>query len=286
MALVWILAVPLRAQADESLGLGVEVSITHDDNVTRGYGDGNVLDDQFVGAVLSKSLRYPASPHTRLSLLGFAGFNSYIEYTGLSHYYAGAQGEFQHRPSAGFYAPTYALYLRTAREEYQSSEVRDGYRSSAGFSARKPVSDRMQIFGALAYNWRDGRSVVFDTSDIALRLSADFAITRYDTFYLGVEYRDGDIVATGQPSTAYVDIATAIVADEAFDDTTRYAYKIDGSTWLLNLGYNRSFGERHALDVSWRMVNATPASVDGASYSASRIHYSVNQFTLAYLARF
>lgn len=285
MVLVWFLASPLCAQADELLDFGIEINVTHDDNVTRGYGDGNVLDDQFVGAALSKSLRYPISTHTRLLLLGFAGFNSYIEYTGLSHYYAGAQGEFQYRPSAGFYAPTYAFFLRLAREEYQS-EARDSYRSSAGLSVRKPVTDRIQFSGALAYNWRDGKSVVFDTSDIALRLNTDFAITRRDTLYLGVEYRNGDIVATGQPSTAYVDIATAIVADDAFGDTTRYAYKIDGSTWLLNLGYNHSFGERHALDVSWRTVNATPASVDGASYIASRIHYSVNQFTLAYLARF
>lgn len=281
----WVLAGLPCAQADESLGLDIEVSITADDNVTRGYGDGNVLSDQFAGVNLSKTLRYPVSTHTRLSVLGFVGGNGYFEYTGLSHSYAGVQGDLQYRPSAGFFAPTYALSVRMAIEEYQS-EARDGYRSSADLSVRKPLTDQLQLFGALGYNWRDGSSEVFDTSDIALRMSADFAASRNDTLYLGLEYRVGDIVSTGQPSTAFVEIATAIVLDDAFDDTTRYAYKIDGSAWILNLGYNRSFGERHALDLSWRMANATPASVAGASAAANRIHYTVNQFTLAYLVRF
>jgi hypothetical protein len=281
----WVLVGLPSAQADESLGVDIEASITTDDNVTRGYGDGNVLPDWFVGASIGKNLRFPVSTHTRLSVLGFAGFNTYREYTGLSHSYAGVQGDFQYRPSAGFFAPTYALSVRAAFEEYHSM-ARDGNRVSAGLSVRKPLTDQVRLAGALNYNWRDGKSAVFDTSDVALRTSADFAITRRDTLYLGLEYRNGDIVSTGQPSTDYVDIATAIVLDDAFEDTARYAYKIDGSTWLLNLGYNRAFGERHALDLSWRMANATPSSVAGASAAAGRIHYTVNQFTLAYLVRF
>ena len=273
------------ANADKMLGLGVEVSTTVDDNVTRGYGDGNVLSDKFLGVNISKGLHYPFSPRTRVAVLGFVGLNGYFEYTDLSHYYAGAQGEFQYRPSGSFYAPTFALLARTAIEEYQS-EVRDSYRSSAALSVRKPITDKLQLFGALTYNRRDGKSAVFDTSDIAIRVSSDFAVTRRNTVYLGLEYRDGDIVSTGRPSTAYTDIAEAIVLDDAFNDTTRYAYKIDGSTWLLNLGYNFAINERHALDVSWRMANATPSAVAGASAAAGRIHYTVNQFSLAYLVRF
>ena len=112
------------ANADKMLGLGVEVSTTVDDNVTRGYGDGNVLSDKFLGINISKGLHYPLSPRTRVAVLGFVGLSGYFEYTELTHYYAGAQGEFQYRPSGSFYAPTFALLVRTAIEEYQS-EVRD-----------------------------------------------------------------------------------------------------------------------------------------------------------------
>ena len=279
----WVGAMPARA--DKPLGLGIEASITADDNVTRGYGDGNILSDKFVGVNLSKSFHYPVSTHTRVVLLGFAGFNGFFEYTGLSHYYAGVQGEFQYRTSGSFYAPTFAIAARTAVEEYQS-EVRDSYRSSVWVSVRKPITNKLQLFSALNYNWRDGKSVVFDTSDVAFRVNTDFAISRRNTIYLGLEYRNGDIVSTGQPSLAFLEIASAVVPDDAFKDTTRYAYKIDGSTWLLNLGYNFAISGRQALDASWRLVNATPEGVTGTSYAAGRIHYTVNQFSLAYMVRF
>lgn len=273
------------ARADKPIGLGIETSITADDNVTRGYGDGNVFSDKFLGVNLSQSFQYPVSTHTRVLLLGFAGFNGYFEYSGLSHYYAGAQGEFQYRPSGSFYAPTFAIAARFAAEEYQS-EVRDSFRSSVWVSVRKPITNKLQLFSALNYNWRDGKSVVFDTSDIALRVNADFAISRRNTVYLGLEYRDGDIVSTGRPSLAFLEIASAAVPDDAFKDTTRYAYQIDGNTWLLSLGYNFAISEQQALDASWRMVNATPDGISGTSYAAGRIHYTVNQFSLAYMVRF
>lgn len=275
----------MPARADKPLGFGIQVSTTADDNVTRGYGDGNVLSDSFLGINLSQNFYYPVSTHTRLALLGFAGFNSYFEYTGLSHYYLGAQGEFQYRPSGSFYAPTFATGARFAAEEYQS-EVRDSYRGSVWVSMRKPVTNKLQLFSALNYNWRDGKSVVFDNSDIALRVNADLAISRRNTVYLGIEYRDGDIVSTGRPSLAPLEIASAVVPDDAFKDTTRYAYKIDGSTWLLSLGYNFAISGRQALDASWRLVNATPSGVTGSSYAAGRIHYTVNQFSFAYMVRF
>lgn len=280
---LWAGAMPARA--DKPLGLGIEAGISADDNVTRGYGDANILSDQFLGVNLSKIFHYPVSTHTRLALLGFAGFNGYFEYTGLSHYYAGAQGEFQYRPSGSFYAPTFAVGARSAAEEYQS-EVRDSYRGSVWASVRKPITNKLQLFSALNYNWRDGKSVVFDTSDIALRANADFAISRRNTVYLGFEYRDGDIVSTGQPSLAFVEIASAVVLDDAYKDSTRYAYKIDGNTWMLSLGYNFAISAQQALDASWRMVNATPEAVSGASYAAGRIHYTVNQFSLVYMVRF
>ena len=275
----------MPAHADKPLGFGIEASISVDDNVTRGYGEENVLSDNFLGVNLSKSFHYPVSTHTRVVLLGFAGFNGYFEYTGLSHYYAGAQGEFQYRSSGSFYAPTLAVGTRYAVEEYQS-EVRDSYRGSAWVSVRKPITNKLQLFSALNYNWRDGKSVVFDTSDIAVRVNTDFAISRRNTVYLGLEYRNGDIVSTGRPSLAFLEIASEVVPDDAFKDTTRYAYQIDGSTWLLTLGYNFAISGRQALDASWRMVNAMPESVSGVSYAAGRIHYTVNQFSLAYMVRF
>lgn len=283
--LVWALAGANNALADELLGLGMDVGVMADDNVTRGHGSGNVLSDQIISMNFSKVLRAPVSNNARLLVHGLLGFNGHTRFAGLSNAMVGVQGEFQYRPSASFSAPTYGLSLRTSIEEY-NSKLRDSYRSVAGFSVRKPITDRLQFFSALSYTWRDSKSEVFDTRETALRASADLALTRHDTLYLGVEYRVGDIVSTGRPAVPFVDLATAIVLDDVFTDTTRYAYKMDGNTGLLSLGYHRAFSERHALDLSWRMANATPSSVAGASYAATQINYTVNQFALAYLMRF
>jgi hypothetical protein len=285
VVLVALLVGPTYVVADESPGLDFEISITHDDNVARGFGDGNVFSDQFATAAISKTLRFPLSSHSRFSLLVFAGGNGYVEHTGLSSGHAGLQGEFQYRPSGNFGAPTYSLSLRSTLEEYHS-EVRDGYRHVASLGVRKPLTDKLQIYGALSYIVRNGKSEVFDTQETSARLTMDFAIFHRDTIYLGTEYRMGDLVATGQPSTAFLDLSNVTVQDDAFKDTVRYAYRIDGSVWLLNLGYNRALGDGHALDLSWRRAEGTPADVATASAAARRIRYTVDQFTLAWLMRF
>jgi hypothetical protein len=284
LALAVVLTAP-AVVADESLGLNIEVSVTHDDNVSRGYGEGNVLRDELFSLHLNKGWRFPLTSNTRLLVQAFGGYNAYFEYSGLSHGYAGLQGDFQFRPSGRFGAPTFALTARSAIEEFES-EARDSYRYMLGLSVRQPLTDRMQVAGALQYLVRDGESEVFDTQEGAVRFSMDYALFRRGALYLSLEYRMGDIVATGQPSLAFVELATAITPDDAFDDTTRFAYRMDGRVGLIQLGYNQSFGERHALDLSWRMANATPDSVAGASAAAQRIHYTVNQYTLAYLVRF
>jgi hypothetical protein len=278
-------AVPPSLHADSAVGMGIGVGFTADDNVTRGFGDSNIRSDRIVNMNLSQALRFRLADHWRVLLSGFAGLDAYQDYQGLSHFYAGAQGELQYRPAGTFGAPIYGLYARASMEEYEST-LRDSYRYAVGLSARKPLTDRVQVFGALAWNLRDGRSEVFDNSDFSLRFNADYAATRRDTVYLGLEYRDGDIVSTAQPSLAYVGMSTAIVEDDVFTDATRYSYRLDGTTWIATLGYNRALGERHSLDLSWRHARATPDSLSNAAYSDSSIEYTVNQISLAYMASF
>jgi hypothetical protein len=102
--------------------------------------------------------------------------------------------------------------------------------------------------------------------------------------YLGAEYRHGDVVSTARPSLALVNIAEAIVRDDVFTDTERLAYRLNADTVLATLGYNLAFGERHALDLSWRWVQT--AIDQPGSAGADTIRYYVNQLSVAYLVRF
>jgi hypothetical protein len=272
----------LAAGAD-SPGVGVEVSFTSDDNVNRG-AEGETLSDRVLGVRLSASAAVPISTRTRAVILGFAGAERFNTYSGLSRNFIGAQGDFKYRASGDFGAATWGAFVRTAAEFYES-DLRDGYRHGFGVNVVKPLTDRIQVFGALAGNITDGSSTVFDTRNVSLRGNADWSFTRWDVVYLGLEYRQGDIVSSMIPTLATAGISPHIT-DDAFNDG-REAYRFKARVWITTLGYNHAFGAGHSVDIAWRRAQATaldPSS--GSSYSASDLRYVVSQFSLAYLARF
>ena len=88
-----------RAVDAEFSATRVEASYTSDNNVTRASG-ADALRDRILGLRVSKSLLLPVSTHTRAVFQGFAGGEKFNTYTGLSHNFLGAQGDFQFRSSA------------------------------------------------------------------------------------------------------------------------------------------------------------------------------------------
>jgi hypothetical protein len=283
-ALAVLAGAPGSAHAAGPLSFRAEASYTSDDNVTRSKGEGEALPDTVLGAGIRANYPVPISARTRAVLQGFLGAEKFRTYSGLSRNFIGAQGDLQFRPSGEFGAPTYSAFVRTSKDAYES-DLRDGYRHAFGLTVLKPATDRIQILGVLALNISDGKSTVFDTRNVSLRGNADWSLSRWDVVYLGAEYRRGDAVSTSRQTLAAVNIADAIVQDDAFDDTTRFAYRFKAATWLATLGYNRAFGERHSLDVSWRRVQSMPLNPRDPA-SASELRYAVNQLSVAYLARF
>jgi hypothetical protein len=246
-----------------------EASYTSDSNVSRANG-ADALRDQILGVRVSKGFLLPVSATTRAVFQGFAGGEKFRTHTGLSHSFIGGQGDFQLRSSAEFGTATYSAFFRTQAEYFQS-DLRDGYRHVYGVSVLKPVTDRIQFLGAIQQNISDGKSVVFDTHSTSLRGNLDWSVTRWDTVYLGAEYRRGESVSTVcrncDPirTLGLVNTATPnIIQDDAFTDTTRDAYRLKGKTWLATLGYNHAFSGGQSSD----------------------LRYTVNQYSIAYLVRF
>ncbi|MGB5081776.1 MAG: hypothetical protein WBO23_13650, partial [Burkholderiales bacterium] len=274
----------------EFRGLRVEVGYSADDNVTRAPA-GDDLKDGILGVRASASLAIPVSTRTRAVFQGFAGGESFRKYKGLSHNFIGGQGEFQFRPSGAFGAPTYSAFLRTAVEQYDSS-LRDGYRHLFGVSVFKPLTDRMQFFGALARSVSDGKSAVFDARSTSVRGNLDWLLGRWDTVYLGAEYRGGDSISTVcrdcDPIRTLGFVNTAdpnIVEDDAFDDAVRDAYRLKARTLVATLGYNHAFGAGKSLDLSWRRAQSRVQNAV-APASGSDLNYAVSQYSLAFLVRF
>jgi hypothetical protein len=273
----------------EFRGFRAEASYTSDDNVTRAPA-GDALRDRILGARVSAGGVVPLSARTRVAVQGFAGIQKFGTYTGLSNNFIGTQGDFFFRSSGEFSAATYGAFVRMAKEEYEST-LRDGYRHAFGLSVLKPMTDRIQLSGALTRNISDGKSTVFDARNTSLRGNADWSLGRWDSVYLGAEYRRGDSVSTVSRSDpirtlGFVNTATPnIIRDDAFNDTTRDAYRLKANTLIATLGYNRAFGEGQALDVSWRRAQSSVQNAV-APASGSDLSYTVNQISVAYLARF
>lgn len=285
--LLGALCSPSALLADESLDVRIDATFTADDNVTRARAASDKLSDQSFGVTLNKSVEFlfPESPHVRGLVNGSLGGEKFQTYNGLSRIVLGFQGELQYRASAEFDAPTFAVFLRASREEYEST-LRDGFRYSTGVSVRKSLTDRIDAFGALAVNKRDGKSIVFDNEDRSARVNLDYSLSRNGTIYLGGEYRTGDTVSTAPATLLAIDIASAVVLDDAFTDPQRLAYRLDARSILATLGYNHAFGEGQAFDVSVRWVRSTPTATPGWLAPGTTINYFATQLSVSYLIQF
>ena len=273
----------------EFKGFRAEASWTSDSDVNRAPS-GDTLHDRILAVRVSASGAVPVSERTRFVLQGFAGTQRFGTFTGLSNNSVGTQGDFFFRSSGEYGAPTWGAFVRLAKEEYESN-LRDGYRNAYGVTVLKPATDRILLSGALTLNTTDGKSAVFDTKNTALRGNADWSLGRWDTVYLGAEYRKGDSVSTvcrncdANRTLGFVNSATAIIQDDAFTDTVRDAYRLKANTLIATLGYNHAFNEKQSFDVSWRRVQSQGQNPVSPA-TASDLRYTLNQFSAAYLARF
>ena len=276
---------PTAGAAADELSIRASADATWDDNVPRAITS-EKLSDAFATLSVGATLPLDINPHTRIVFTATLGAQAFDKYTGLNHGFGTLKGELQYRSSGRYTAPIWAIFFSQNADSYVNSDLRDGYRASAGVSVRKPVTDRISLFGALAYNQGDARSTVFDTKDVSLRGNVDYALAPRHTVYLGLEYRQGDSVSTGLPSLAFLDIAQAVVADDVFTSPQRFDYRFQARTGLLTLGYNFAIANRQSLDISYRGVYARPIDQPSSSVSTSTIYYVDNQITVSYLIKF
>ena len=265
-------------------GLQFDANLGSDSNVTRSRLPSERLSDQVIGVQLSGSRTFSTGSNSQTVYSGFAGLEQWRRFRGLGKAYVGGEAEFQYRTSEAFDAPTFGLSTSATAENYQST-LRDGIRLSVGANVQMALTDRINLFAALARNVRSASSPVFDSRDSSLRLHLDYALAAHRNLYLSGEYRRGDVVAAGLPAWIDYSKAKAWADDDAFTSVGYDSYRIKGRTALFTLGYNHALGTQDALDISWRRIRSTPSASPAAPF-AGPAHYLSNQITLVYLKRF
>ena len=267
----------------------VDAGFMFDDNVTRSKVDSDKRSDRAYSANIGKGFvfTFESEDNPRENLRALVnvtlGGEKFQIYDGLSRAIAGVDGEFQYRTSSNFDAVTFAVFGRTSVERYRS-ELRNGYRTSVGVSARQALTDRIDIFGALAHNERVGRSSVFTSRDNSVRVNLDYSLSDREVLYATGEYRRGRIFSTGRATLDNLDIADVFVLDDAFPGSQYFSYRFEANTVISTLGYNLGFGPRHSLDLSWRRAQSTPRA--GSSTASGNSSYVADQYSIIYLIRF
>ncbi len=261
----------------------VDTGVTFDDNVTRAKLSNDIRSDTFYTLNVSKTYMRFLSANTRVLLTGVLGGERFQNFNGLSKISLGAEATYQYRSSAEFDAATWGVVGKVSGEDFQSN-LRDGVRYSLGGTILQPLTDRITVFGALTRNLRQANSDVFSTKDTAVRVNLDYALRGGTTVYVSGEYRDGDLLSTGQQSLENITTADKFVQDDAFKGTPVFAYRLPGTTLLTTLGLNVGLGARDSIDLSWRRVESTPSG--RPAWATSPSSYVTNQMLANYLMRF
>ncbi|MDR7306949.1 uncharacterized protein YhjY with autotransporter beta-barrel domain [Rhodoferax saidenbachensis] len=261
----------------------VDAGYTWDDNITRSKLATDIRGDGIYAFNAGQTRAISLSGTSRLLLTGSVGGERFQTYNGLSNISLTGEAVYQYRASSEFDEPTFGLFSRVTALKHQSS-LRDGYRYSVGASVMQPLTDRINLFGALGYNGRYANSTVFQTADTSLRVNLDYALRGSATLYMSAEYRDGDIVSTGRSSLENVTVAKVLVQDDAYAGGQFFSYRFGGTTVLTTLGYNIGLGARDSIDIAWRRVESTPGM--RPAWATSPNSYVTNQVSASYLMRF
>jgi hypothetical protein len=262
----------------------IELGYTYDDNVTLGRAHDEVLWDQSLGLKASASRALRIDDHARLVVTGLLGGEKFNRYNGLSNLSGGLEAELRYRRSGAFDAITFAAFARGWLDNY-ASHLRDGSHYSFGVNARGALTDRIGLFGELAWNQRHAQSEVWDLTDWSARANLDYSLGSRGTLYLTGEYRRGDVVSDGFATLVNVDLAKVFVLDDAFPDKQLFAYRSEARTWVSTVGYNLPLGQRTSLDLSWRRVQSTPTAHLDFDVQGS-LRYVDNQYSIVLLKLF
>src|SRR5262249_16381425 len=155
----------------------------------------------------------------------------FSNYNGLSNLSGGLEAELQYRQSGAFDAITFAAFARGWLDNYVS-HLRDGSHFSAGVSAYGALTDRIGVYGELAWNRRHAPREVWDVTNYSARVNLDYSLGHSGTLYLNGAYLRGDTVSDGHATLVNVSLAQVFVLDDAFPDKQLFAYRSDARTWI------------------------------------------------------
>ncbi|APV50591.1 hypothetical protein BWI17_13370 [Betaproteobacteria bacterium GR16-43] len=263
--------------------ISIDFGFTYDDNVSRGRLDSEKRSDSLFSMGVGQEWVIPLGTNYRLVATPLVTAEKFRLYSGLGRFSGGMSGEVQYRTSGAFNAITFAVKGSAIYDQYESN-LRSGGRYFLGVNARQSVTDKIDLFGEIGANRRDGKSEVFQLRDWSAKANVDYSLGRHGLIYAAGEFRKGDTFASGTAGLVNLAIADVFVADDAFNNDL-FTYRLEARTALGTVGFNRPLGPRDSIDFSYRRVQTDPTHKPSFEYSGP-LRYIDNQYSIVYLLRF
>jgi hypothetical protein len=249
---------------------------TFDDNLPNALKEQDRLSDQALNASLRAGFGGQLNPDTSLTAALIAEQILYLRYPGLTNFGAGGQVRLRHKFGLGADAPWAALSAQVVHRNYHY-DYRDGWQYDAGLTLGQRLSDRWGVQGSVRYDRfeadhlqatiRPGYSTAaYDVWGWTFGARASFALTESDLLSFGYAWRNGTVTAVTPRDPEVLEYSSALARDTVFGTTPpRIAYRIEGKTDIVSLGWSHTLSARSAVTLSY-LYRRTQAPEDLGDY--------------------
>ena len=262
-----------------------QVGLGYDDNLGNARSGSDMLGDHALSGALTATQTHYLESGDSFSWGGRLAAERWSHYRGLDNMALGGTLSYRRKLALGPYAPWWRLAWSTAALSYRQDQ-RNAWLHQADFTAGKRFSERCNAALSLHLEKRDADSQPREAPGIsgdaysqlarAIGLSAEYAINGQWQLSLGGLVRRGDVLST---STRYreVFLAAKAIADDPALGENRYAYRLNGTSYLVNAG------------LAWTLSADTHLAVGlqrALTHGEGHNNYAKNAFSLSWMGSF
>jgi hypothetical protein len=273
-------SVPCSAYGDWNVG--AEARVLHDNNVGNAQYYSDIVSDTIVDATLSVFDLFPIGEGYSFTAGADLNGEHYNRITGLSNATAGVSAALKKKWGLGAFAPWARVELSAAHSDYQ-----DDYRNAGIYRGKlasgKRIDDRWNLWAEYFYERVSAASQpeevpgisgdAFSQSSNNLSLNVEYSAYAHTFLDLGLIYRHGDIVSTGEGGYQIANYARAIAEDPAFGPED-YAYRLSGTTFGFKAGASYSLTAHSLVGLDFRRFDTH--AYDGNGYTKSIVEITVD----------
>ncbi|MCK4833403.1 MAG: hypothetical protein KAT12_01460 [Gammaproteobacteria bacterium] len=265
----------MQLQAGSDVFVDFEATLGFDDNVARAAENADIEHDGFLTLAGTGGYELYQGESSVLNGKVLLEANQFSRFNGLSNIVAAAKLNYTFGFSSSFGAPWFALDLDYGVVEFESF-LRDSNVFRAAATMGMQIDDVTSMRLGFSFKDREAESEVFTTQNASFFINLDWAVLKKHVVYVTYKIETGDIFSSASnPGLWLIDASNSnIVDDDVFLD--KRAYRLDGTTQFVTLGYNMIMDLHSSFDLSARYLQseAKDVSLDyqGLTVLASYFH--------------